>query len=52
VEGENLITNGSQPVLLAVVVFSNPHKREELWGCPDCLYLVDKKNGPEIGDTF
>jgi len=52
VEREDSVLPSVEPVLLAIVVFSKPHKREELWGCPNCLYLVDKKLGLKIGIHF
>ena len=52
IEKENSVIPSVESVLLAIVVFSKPHKREELWGCPDCLYLVDRKLGLKIGIHF
>lgn len=51
-EGGNSVIPSVEPVLLAIVVFSKPYKREELWGCPDCLYLIDRQLGLKIGIHF
>lgn len=47
VKESNSVVSCGQPVLLAIVTFSKPYHREELWACPNDLGLVDQKRDRE-----